>query len=58
VILDIVPTSQLRVANGDITEASPIGSALIKARVGDVVRVVLPAGVRSLEVLAVDSPAE
>jgi hypothetical protein len=54
----IVPTSQLRVANGDITEASPIGSALIKARVGDVVRVVLPAGVRSLEVLAVDSPAE
>jgi hypothetical protein len=52
----IVPTSESK-ADGDISEASPLARALLGAQVGDVVRAVLPIGVRSVELLAVKSPA-
>ena len=36
---------------------SPVARALLKARVGDVVRLVVPGGVQELEVLSVQYPA-
>jgi transcription elongation factor GreB len=44
-------------AQGQISWISPVARALIKARVGDVVRLVVPGGVQELEVLAVQYPA-
>ncbi len=44
-------------ANGQISWISPVARALLKTRVGDVVRLALPGGVQELEVLAVDYPA-
>jgi transcription elongation factor GreB len=44
-------------ALGQISWISPVARALLKARVGDVVRLVVPGGVQELEVLAVHYPA-
>ena len=44
-------------SQGQISWISPVARALLKARVGDVVRLVLPAGVQELEVLSVNYPA-
>lgn len=44
-------------ARGQISWISPVARALLKARVGDVVRLALPGGVQELEVLAVQYPA-
>lgn len=44
-------------AQGQISWVSPVARALLKARVGDVVRLVVPGGVQELEVLAVQYPA-
>lgn len=41
---------------GQISWISPVARALLKARVGDVVRLVLPGGLQELEVLAVSYP--
>ncbi|MFP5467800.1 MAG: transcription elongation factor GreB [Gammaproteobacteria bacterium] len=43
-------------SQGQISWISPVARALIKSRVGDVVRLALPAGVQELEVLAVGYP--
>lgn len=42
---------------GQISWISPVARALLKAKVGDVVRLVLASGVQQLEVLAVSYPA-
>ncbi len=42
---------------GDVSWVAPIARALLKSRVGDVVRFVSPAGPRELEVLTVQYPA-
>jgi len=44
-------------AQGQISWISPVARALLKARAGDVVRLVVPGGVQELEVLAVQYPA-
>lgn len=44
-------------AQGQVSWISPIARALLKARVGDVVKLVTPAGVQEVEVLAVTYPA-
>ncbi|MDR7094910.1 transcription elongation factor GreB [Hydrogenophaga laconesensis] len=43
-------------AQGQISWISPVARALLKARVGDVVRLVVPGGVQELEVLGVQYP--
>ena len=44
-------------AQGQISWVSPVARALLKARVGDVVRLVVPGGAQELEVLSVSYPA-
>jgi transcription elongation factor GreB len=44
-------------AKGQISWVSPVARALLKAKVGDVVRLVVPGGTQELEVLAVSYPA-
>jgi transcription elongation factor GreB len=44
-------------AQGQVSWVSPIARALLKARVGDVVRLLSPVGVQEIEVLRVDYPA-
>ncbi len=44
-------------AQGQISWVSPVARALLKAKVGDVVRLVVPGGTQELEVLAVSYPA-
>jgi transcription elongation factor GreB len=44
-------------ARGEVSWISPIARTLLKARVGDVLKLVTPSGVRDIEVLAVDYPA-
>ncbi len=44
-------------AQGQISWISPVARALLKARVGDVVRLVVPGGAQELEVLEVSYPA-
>lgn len=44
-------------AQGQISWVAPVSRALLKARVGDVVRLAVPGGVQELEVLAVSYPA-
>ncbi|QHE84637.1 transcription elongation factor GreB [Hydrogenophaga sp. BPS33] len=43
-------------AQGQISWVSPVARALLKARVGDVVRLMVPGGAQDLEVLSVDYP--
>lgn len=44
-------------ANGQVSWISPIARALLKAREGDVVKLVTPAGVKEVEILKVEYPA-
>jgi transcription elongation factor GreB len=44
-------------AQGQVSWVSPIARALLKAREGDVVRLVTPAGAQEIEVLRVSYPA-
>jgi len=44
-------------ALGQVSWIAPIARALLKARVGDVVKLVTPAGVKEVEVLEVTYPA-
>src|SRR3954463_12074413 len=44
-------------AKGEVSWVSPIARALLKAREGDVVKLVTPAGAHEIEVLAVKYPA-
>ncbi|AOF84443.1 transcription elongation factor GreB [Hydrogenophaga sp. RAC07] len=44
-------------AQGQISWVSPVARALLKAKVGEVVRLVVPGGTQELEVLAVSYPA-
>jgi transcription elongation factor GreB len=44
-------------AHGQVSWISPIARALLKAREGDVVKLVTPAGVKEVEVLKVEYPA-
>jgi len=50
--IDEADTSQ-----GQVSWVSPIARALLKARVGDVVRLQSPVGIQDIEVLRVDYPA-
>jgi transcription elongation factor GreB len=43
-------------AQGQISWVSPVARALLKARVGDVVRLVVPGGAHELEILSVEYP--
>ncbi len=44
-------------SQGQISWVSPVARALLKAKVGEVVRLVVPGGVQELEVLSVSYPA-
>jgi transcription elongation factor GreB len=44
-------------AAGQVSWISPIARALLKAREGDVVKLVTPAGVKEVEILKVAYPA-
>ncbi|MDG5974960.1 transcription elongation factor GreB [Hydrogenophaga taeniospiralis CCUG 15921] len=44
-------------AQGQISWVSPVARALLKARVGEVVRLVVPGGVQELEIVSVAYPA-
>ena len=44
-------------AQGQISWVSPVARALLKAKVGDLVRLVVPGGTQELEVLSVNYPA-
>jgi transcription elongation factor GreB len=50
----LVGIDEADLARGRISWLSPVARALMKARVGDTVRVQIPAGTDSLEILAVD----
>ena len=45
-------------ARGEVSWISPIARALLRARVGDEIRLATPSGVRLLEVLAVEYPQQ
>ena len=44
-------------SRGEISWVSPVARALLKARVGDLVRLVVPGGSQELEILSVSYPA-
>ena len=53
----ILGVDEVDSAQGQISWVAPVARALIKARVGDVVRLAMPGGAQELEVLAVEYPA-
>lgn len=53
----ILGIDEAQSAQGQVSWVSPIARTLLKARVGDVLRLVTPAGAREIEVLSVDYPA-
>ena len=53
----ILGIDEAQSAQGQVSWLSPIARTLLKARVGDVLRLVTPAGAREIEVLSVDYPA-
>ncbi|WP_374408929.1 transcription elongation factor GreB [Hydrogenophaga sp.] len=53
----ILGVDEVESARNEISWVSPVARALLKARVGDVVRLVVPGGVQELEVLSVSYPA-
>ncbi len=55
--ITIVGIDEADSLRGQVSWISPISRALLKARVGDVVKLVTPAGVQEVEVLAVSYPA-
>jgi transcription elongation factor GreB len=57
ITVTILGIDEVQSARGEISWVSPVARTLTKARVGDVVRLVVPGGVQTLEVLAVRYPA-
>jgi transcription elongation factor GreB len=55
--ITIVGIDEADSLQGQVSWISPISRALLKCRVGDVVKLVTPAGVQEVEVLAVSYPA-
>jgi len=55
--ITIVGIDEADSLQGQVSWIAPISRALLKARVGDVVKLVTPAGVQEVEVLAVSYPA-
>ena len=53
----ILGVDEAQSAQHQISWVSPVARALLKARVGDVVKLVVPGGVQELEVLSVSYPA-
>jgi len=53
----ILGIDEAQSALGQVSWVSPVARALLKARVGDAVRLITPAGAREIEVLSVDYPA-
>jgi transcription elongation factor GreB len=53
----IVGIDEANSALGEVSWVSPIARTLLKARVGDVLRLVMPDRVAEIEVLAVEYPA-
>jgi transcription elongation factor GreB len=49
----IVGVDEARHEEGDVSWVSPVARALLKARVGDVVRVNAPAGIEEIEVVSI-----
>ena len=55
--ITIMGVDEAETAKGEVSWVSPIARALIKAREGDVVRLVTPLGPQEIEVLKVEYPA-
>lgn len=53
----ILGVDEVDSSKGEISWVSPLARALLKARLGDVIRLQVPGGVQALEVVAVDYPA-
>jgi transcription elongation factor GreB len=53
----ILGVDEVDSARNEISWVSPVARALLKARVGDVVKLALPGGVQELDVISVDYPA-
>ena len=53
----ILGIDEVESARNEISWVSPVARALLKARVGDLVRLVVPGGSQELEVLSVNYPA-
>ena len=53
----ILGIDEAQSALGQVSWVSPVARALLKARVGDAVRLITPVGAREIEVLSVDYPA-
>lgn len=53
----ILGVDEAESARGEISWVSPVARALTKARLGEVVRLVVPGGVQELDVLGVEYPA-
>ena len=53
----ILGVDEAESANGDVSWVAPIARALLKARVGDDIKLVTPGGLERVEVLAVSYPA-
>ena len=53
----ILGVDEAESALGQISWVSPMARALLKARLGEVIRLMVPGGVQELEVVAVDYPA-
>lgn len=53
----IMGVDEAESAQGDVSWVSPIGRALLRARVGDEVKLVTPGGLEKVEVLEVSYPA-
>ena len=53
----ILGVDEVDSAQGEISWVSPLARALLKTRLGDLVRLQVPGGVQELEVVAVDYPA-
>jgi transcription elongation factor GreB len=56
-VVTILGIDEAESARGEVTWVSPIARTLLKARVGDVLNLVTPAGVSEIEVLRVSYPA-
>lgn len=53
----ILGVDEVDSARNEISWVSPVARALLKTRVGDVVKLALPGGVQELEVISVEYPA-
>ena len=52
----IVGTDEADALSNEISWVSPVARVLLKSQVGDVLKLVTPAGAREIEVLSVDYP--